>query len=307
MPTPPTLSFTAENGETLDLNGDDYVFLQFGSAWNAPPTEVDVISRTQAGGVSIPYAAVGERVFRMLLLVNADNAAQAQERLNRLYAATYITLGSNEPRFGVLTFDGYGASSTPLAISCAVKEHQTRAIGHSREVLLTFTSESGIWYSPMRITVASATVGIGSNVPLVGSNVGYPGDPMPWEFGSGQPHAEVEIDYVGTAISRSLEARVAGPAVNPLFRRGDVVLAFDNLEVPANTTLLARMASGARHQLLGAGDEVLDGNVVARGDSFQIPLAPGRNVVYYAQDNEVDGVYNQVVFSYRNEYLSVGV
>ena len=57
--------------------------------------------------MSIPYAAVGEREFTLTILVKGDTADESQARLNRLIAALYITAGANEPRFGVLTFDGY--------------------------------------------------------------------------------------------------------------------------------------------------------------------------------------------------------
>ena len=305
MPTPPTLTFVAENGDTLDLNGAGYRYLEFSDGWSAPPTEVDVVSRTQAGGVSIPYAAVGEREFELRLLINGDNAAQAQARFNALVATTYITLGSNEPRFGVLTFDGYGAGSDPIAIRCGVKEINREWRGLSIVAQLVFTAESGIWYSPTRIALAPLTVGVGGDVPVVGANVAHPGDPLPWDFGAGRPHAEITFSYAGSAVSRSLEARVTGPADRPLFRRGDVVLAFRD-RVPAGTTLLARMESGAEHHLLGSAGEVL-GSFVARGDSFQIALAPGSNTIYYAQANEIDGAYNTVAYSYRNEYISAGV
>ena len=305
MPTPPTLTFAAANGDTVDLNGAAYAYLGFSDGWSAPPTEVDVVSRTQAGGVSIPYAAVGEREFDLRVLVRGDTADQAQARLNTLIATTYITLGSNEPRFGVLTFDGYGASSAPIAIRCGVKEILREWRGLSIVAQLTFTAESGIWYSPTRVNLPLLTVGLGGGLPVVGANTAHPGDPLPWNFGSGRPHAAITFNYAGSAISRSLEARVTGPADRPLFRRGDVVLQFRD-SVPVGTTLLARMEAGAQHQLLGSAGEVV-GEFVARGDSFQIALAPGSNTIYYAQANEIDGAYNTVAYSYRNEYISAGV
>ena len=305
MPTPPTLAFEAANGDTLDFNGAVYRYLAFSDAWSAPPSEVDIIGRTQAGGVSIPYAAVGEREFELRLFVQGDTAEQTQARINDLVATSYITLGSNEPRFGVLTFDGYGAGSDPIAIRCAAKSISREWMGINATVSIIFTSESGIWYSPTRVTQTALTVGIGEGQPVMGSNVAHPGDPLPWDFGAGRPHVEATYSYAGSAVTRSLEARVTGPAERPLFRRGDVVLRFED-DVPSGTTLLVRMASGARHQLLGASNEELR-EFVATGDSFQIALAPGSNTLYYGQSNEIDGAYNQVTYSWRNEFISAGV
>ena len=305
MATPLAITFTSDNGEVIDLNSAAYRYQSLSAAFSAPPAEVDIISRTQAGGVSIPYAAVGEREFELRLRISGMTAEETQARLNTLIGATYITLGSNEPRFGVLSVDGFGASSTPRLIRCAAKGVSRRWRGLIMEAVITFTSESGIWYAPDRITLPLQTVALGDDVPVVGINAGAPGDPLPWAFGSGRPHVEVTFNYDGTSHSRSLEARVTGPAERPLFRRGNVILRFED-DVPAGTTLVARMASGARHQLVGAADEVLR-EFVATGDSFQIPLAPGTNTLWYSQRNQIDGAYNTVSFSYREEYLSAGV
>ena len=78
-----------------------------------------------------------------------------------------------------------------------------------------------------------------------------------------------------------------GPAAQPLLRRDDVTLRFAD-DVPEGTTLLVRMESGARHQLLGSADEVLD-EFTATGDSFQLELEPGVNTIYYTQSNQIDG------------------
>ena len=305
MPTPPTLTFTADNGDVLDLNGAAYAYLEFSDGWAVPPAEVDIIGRTQAGGVSIPYAAVGEREFELRVLVRGDTAAETQQRYHALISDLYITQGANEPRFGVLTFDGYGAASAPRSIRCAAKEIRRVWRGLTVEAQVLFTSESGIWYAPSRVALPPLTVGLGDDLPVAGTNAAHPGDPLPWAFGGGQPHVSHTFTYAGSAVTRSLEARVGGPAVRPLFRSGDVVLRFRDA-VPAGTTLLVRMAAGARHQLLGSGDELL-GEFTATGDSFQIPLAPGANTLYYAQANEIDGAYNTVAYSYRNEYLSAAV
>ena len=305
MPTPPTLTFTAANGDVVDLNGAAYLYLDFSDGWAVPPAEVDIIGRTQAGGVSIPYAAVGEREFELRVLVRGDTAEQSQARYHALIADLYITQGANEPRFGVLTFDGYGAASAPRSIRCAAKEIRRVWRGLNVEAQVLFTSESGIWYAPSRVALPLLTVGVGDDLPVLGVNAAHPGDALPWSFGSGRPHVAHTFSYAGSAVTRSLEARVSGPAEQPLFRRGDVVLRFRDT-VPAGTTLLARMAAGARHQLLGSGDEVL-GEFTATGDSFQLPLVPGSNTLYYAQANEIDGAYNTVAYSYRNEYLSAAV
>ena len=305
MPTPPTLTFAPATGPTINLDGAEYAYLNFSDAWSAPQTEVDVIHRTQRGGVSIPYAAVGEREFTLSILVKGDTADETQARLNRLIADLYITQGANEPRFGVLTFDGYGAASAPRSIRCAAKEIRRVWRGLNVEAQVLFTSESGIWYAPSRVALPLLTVGVGDDLPVLGVNAAHPGDALPWSFGSGRPHVAHTFSYSGSAVTRSLEARVSGPAEQPLFRRGDVVLKFRD-SVPAGTTLLVRMASGARHQLLGSDDEVLR-EFTATGDSFQLPLVPGSNTLYYAQANEIDGAYNSVAYSYRLEYLSAAV
>ena len=305
MPTPPTLVFEAENGTSLDLNGAAYQYLEFPSGWSAPPVEVSIIGRTQTSGVSIPYAAVDEREFELRLLVRGDTAAESQGRLNALITATLITQGTDEPRFGVLTFDGYGAGSDPIAIRCAAKSVSQQRAGLNYIVSLIFTSESGIWYSPTRVELPPVTVSVADTGPVLGSGPTFPGDPLPWDFGVGLPSVRLTFNYAGSAITDSLEVRITGPAEKPSISRDDTTIRFVE-NVPVDTTLLVRMATGGKHQLLGGGDAVLaDWN--ASADSFRISLAPGGNVLTYTQRNQIEGGYNAVSFSYRNEFLSLGV
>ena len=206
MPTPPTLTFTPEGGAPIDLNNPaTYQYLTFSDAWSAPPAEVDVIGRTQRGGVSIPYAAVGEREFELRLVIEGSTAEDAQSKLNALIAAMYITLGSNEPRFGVLTFDGYGAGSDPIAIRCAAKQFSRERRGLSYYVSIVFTSESGIWYSPTRVAVPAVTVSLGNDLPVTGTNAAFPGDPP--SVGLWQRTAARERDH---SVRRKRDHALAG-------------------------------------------------------------------------------------------------
>ena len=307
MPTPAVLTFTSQDGVAFDLSRgvQPYEYLMLSANVSAPQLEVDVVKRIQRPGISINYTSVGKREFDIDLLIRGSASEESQERYNALLAEGLLSVGGSDPRWGVLTFDGFGASSSPLSIRCAIEGAEHIRIGHSIQAKLHMTCENGIWYSATRITTAPQRLSLGNNLPQVGVNQQYPGTPLPWSMGAGTPISQLDIDYQGTAESRSLIATVTGPSLNPFIRRGDIKVRFI-YDLPAGLSLRISMADDEAHQLLGSQGEILE-EVTATGDSVKFSLAPGLNQIFFGQQNQIDGTYNTVVYSYLHEYISLGV
>ena len=304
MPVPPTLTFDDGAGTILDLNSAEYFYTDFGNTLSAPQLSLDVIRRINRSGVSIPYAAIAEREFTIDIYIDGDSRAESQRRFNRLLQTAFITDGGSQPRFGELRL-GLWDDDVLYAIRCAIKSEDHQIDGLGVDGRFTFTTESGLFYNPVRTTLPAATLAVGTDLPELGIDAAFTGDALPWEMGGGYPHVETMIDYGGTAQTYSLEVLIDGPSERPIISRGDIAFKVTDT-VPEGTTLFIAMA-GPRAELRDSAGAVLANWTGRRtGDSLPIPLIAGGNTLRLEQSNEIDGAYNQVTYSFREEYISTG-
>ena len=274
MATPQRYSFTPEDGSAvIDLDDGDVTssspYRVVGADGLGLPEIINQTSpRAGRSGSDSIYVAYTGREFTVSLRIVGDSAAQAQGYLKTLAQRLSLTLGLNQPRFGVLEIEGF--DNTTRAIRCGVMGGLELARGQSLspggfvwELPLQFYAPTPFFYDPVEQQVALPAPAYPYGAPRLGGalplTADTTGSPFPWTMGFDRALSEVSVMYAGDAVTETLRLDLPGPLDSPALYLPDddlnARIRFNGI-VPASRSLTVRM--GNRPDWAGGFDARLD-------------------------------------------------